>query len=45
MAAIPVHEGLAAEFGVIEMAPDGRIVGFHEKNPDAPTMPGNPEMV
>ena len=36
---------LAAEFGVIEAAADGRIVGFHEKNPDAPAMPGDPDRV
>ena len=45
VAAIPVPRELAGEFGVIETAPDGRIVGFHEKNPDAPSMPGNPNMV
>ena len=45
VAAIPVPRELAGEFGVIETAPDGRIVGFHEKNPDAPSMPGNPDMV
>jgi glucose-1-phosphate adenylyltransferase len=45
VAAIPVAKELAAEFGVIETAPDGRIIGFHEKNPNAPTIPGNPDMV
>ena len=45
VAAIPVPKQLAAEFGVIETSPEGRILGFHEKNPDAPTMPGNPNMV
>ena len=45
VAAIPVPRELAAEFGVIEAAPDGRIIGFHEKNPNAPSMPGNPDMV
>jgi glucose-1-phosphate adenylyltransferase len=45
VAAIPVPKALASEFGVIETAPDGRILGFHEKNPNAPTMPGNPDMV
>ena len=45
VAAIPVPRELAGEFGVIETAPDGRIVAFHEKNPDAPSMPGNPNMV
>lgn len=45
VAAIPVPKELAREFGVIETAPDGRILRFHEKNPDAPTIPGNPDMV
>lgn len=45
VAAIPVERRYASEFGVIEVAPDGRIIGFHEKNPDAPSMPGNPGMV
>jgi glucose-1-phosphate adenylyltransferase len=45
VAAIPVPRSEAAEFGVIEAAPDGRILRFHEKNPNAPPMPGNPDMV
>lgn len=45
VAAIPVPREMASEFGVIETAPDGRILGFHEKNPNAPHMPGNPDMV
>ncbi len=45
VAAIPVPKALASEFGVIETAPNGRILAFHEKNPDAPTMPGNDNMV
>jgi len=45
VAAIPVPKALASEFGVIETAPDGRILAFHEKNPNAPTMPGNEDMV
>ncbi len=45
IAAIPVHKDLAGEFGVIEAAPDGAVVGFHEKRADAPTMPGDPERV
>ena len=45
VAAIPVHKSLASEFGVIETDHDGRIVGFHEKKADAPTMPNNPDMV
>lgn len=45
VAAIPVPKEQAVEFGVIEVAPDGRIIGFHEKKADAPTIPGNPDMV
>ncbi len=45
VAAIPVDRRYAAEFGVIETARDGRIMGFHEKNPDAPSMPGDPTQV
>jgi glucose-1-phosphate adenylyltransferase len=45
IAAIPMPRELASEFGVLETAPDGRILRFHEKNPDAPSMPGNPSMV
>ncbi len=33
------------EFGVIEADDDDRILAFHEKNPDAPTMPGDSEQV
>jgi glucose-1-phosphate adenylyltransferase len=45
VAAIPVAKEFASEFGVIEVAPDGRVLAFHEKNPNAPTIPGNPDMV
>jgi glucose-1-phosphate adenylyltransferase len=45
VAAIPVPKADAREFGVIEAAPDGLIRGFHEKRPDAPAMPGDPERV
>ena len=45
VAAIPVERKYASEFGVIESAADGRIQGFHEKNPDAPSMPGDPSRV
>jgi glucose-1-phosphate adenylyltransferase len=41
VAAIPVEKKFAAEFGVIEAGDDGRILAFHEKNPDAPTIPGD----
>jgi glucose-1-phosphate adenylyltransferase len=45
VAAIPVERSQAAEFGVIEAAEGGRILGFHEKNPDAPSMPGDNQRV
>jgi glucose-1-phosphate adenylyltransferase len=45
VAAIPVDRKHAAEFGVIETAADGRILNFHEKNPEAPTMPGDSDRV
>lgn len=45
VAAIPVPKDQASEFGVIEVAEDGRILAFHEKIPDAPTIPGNPHQV
>ncbi|MCU1235858.1 MAG: glucose-phosphate adenylyltransferase [Candidatus Solibacter sp.] len=45
IAAIPMPKKHADEFGVIEANEDDRILGFHEKNPNAPTMPGDPEQV
>ncbi len=45
VAAIPVERRWAAEFGVLETDDEGRIIGFHEKDPDAPRIPGNPEHV
>ncbi|HWF47934.1 MAG TPA: glucose-1-phosphate adenylyltransferase [Bryobacteraceae bacterium] len=45
VAAIPVEKEFASEFGVIESSADGRILGFHEKKADAPTMPGDPTRV
>jgi glucose-1-phosphate adenylyltransferase len=41
IASIPVAKEMAAEFGVIETAPDGRVMGFHEKRADAPTLPSD----
>ena len=35
----------AVEFGVIETTDDGRVVGFHEKRADAPTIPSKPDQV
>jgi len=45
VASIPVPRAMASEFGVIEVTVDGRIQAFHEKNPDAPTLPGDPTRV
>jgi glucose-1-phosphate adenylyltransferase len=45
VAAIPVARKYAGEFGVIETSPDNRILDFHEKNPDSPSIPGDPARV
>lgn len=45
VAAIPVEREYAREFGVIEASPNGSIIGFHEKNPNAPSMPSDPDRV
>jgi len=45
VAAIPVEKRMSTEFGVIETQADGRIVRFHEKRSDAPTIPGDPDRV
>jgi glucose-1-phosphate adenylyltransferase len=45
VAAIPVSAHLAAEFGVLEAGVDGAILGFHEKDARAPTIPGEPHRV
>ena len=45
IAAIPVKRKWAKEFGVIETASDGSVIGFHEKNADAPCIPGDPDHV
>ncbi|HEX6545663.1 MAG TPA: glucose-1-phosphate adenylyltransferase [Bryobacteraceae bacterium] len=45
VAAVPVAKEYASEFGVIETEPDGKVVAFHEKRADAPTMPGDPHQV
>jgi glucose-1-phosphate adenylyltransferase len=45
VAAYPVDAELASEFGVIEADANGVIAGFHEKRPDAPRMPGEPQRV
>ena len=44
IAVIPVPRGEASDFGVVEIDASGRIIGFHEKVKDPPTMPGRPDM-
>ncbi len=41
VAAIPIPREAARDFGVIEVAPGGRIVAFHEKVQSPPPMPGD----
>ncbi|MBZ5657973.1 MAG: glucose-1-phosphate adenylyltransferase [Acidobacteriia bacterium] len=45
VAANPFPREYASEFGVIEANAEGRILAFHEKNPNAPTMPSDPSRV
>lgn len=42
VAAIPVPRDQAREFGVFQVAADGRVLGFVEKPADPPEMPGRP---
>jgi glucose-1-phosphate adenylyltransferase len=41
VAAIPVPKQEASAFGVIESDADGKILAFHEKSDNPPTMPGD----
>jgi glucose-1-phosphate adenylyltransferase len=43
--AIPKPVGEASSFGIIEVDPDGRMIGFEEKPKNPKTIPGNPRMV
>jgi len=45
IAALPTDKKFAKDFGVIEAADSGRILGFHEKKANAPTMPGDSSRV
>jgi glucose-1-phosphate adenylyltransferase len=44
VAVIPIPKAEATDFGVIEADAQGRIIAFHEKVKDPPSMPGNPKM-
>lgn len=45
VAAIPVERKFAKDFGVLETQRGGRISAFIEKDPDAPSMPDDPDRV
>ncbi len=45
IAANPVERKYAREFGVIEMTSGNRVVAFHEKDANAPSMPGQADKV
>ncbi|CCQ73250.1 glucose-1-phosphate adenylyltransferase [Magnetospira sp. QH-2] len=45
IAALPTEKKWAGEFGVIEAEEDGKVVAFHEKDPNAPTIPGRPDHI
>ena len=42
IAAFPVPRAEAHQFGVIQVDPSGRVIGFQEKPADPAPMPGNP---
>lgn len=44
IAAIPVPKHEATDFGVLEIDQNGRIIAFHEKVKNPPTMPGSTDM-
>jgi glucose-1-phosphate adenylyltransferase len=44
VAAIPVPRETARDYGIIEVGRGGRIVAFHEKVENPPTVPGNEQM-
>jgi glucose-1-phosphate adenylyltransferase len=44
VAAIPVPKREARDFGVLEVSESGRIVAFHEKVENPPSMPGREDM-
>jgi len=45
VAAVPMPREMSSEFGVIEIDNENRIIGFYEKNPNAPTIPGQPDKI
>ena len=45
VAAVSMPKEQASEFGVIETDVENRIIGFHEKDPNAPSIPGQPDRI
>jgi len=45
VAAVSMPKEMASEFGVIEIDRENHITGFHEKKPDAPAIPGQPDRI
>jgi glucose-1-phosphate adenylyltransferase len=45
VAAVSMPKEQSSEFGVIEIDEDSRITGFHEKDPAAPAIPGQPDRI
>ena len=45
IACFPVPKDQSRELGVLSVEADGRVSGFIEKSVDAPTMPGNPDLI
>ncbi|MFN2433223.1 MAG: glucose-1-phosphate adenylyltransferase [Gemmatimonadota bacterium] len=44
VAAVPVPLAEATEFGVLDVGPDGKVLGFQEKPENPRPMPGHPEL-
>jgi len=45
VAAVPMPKEQSSEFGAIEIDAENRITGFHEKDPNAPAIPGRPDSI
>jgi glucose-1-phosphate adenylyltransferase len=45
IACFPMPRDSSRELGVLSVDADGRVLDFVEKSPDAPTMPGHPDLV
>jgi len=45
VAAVPMPKEQSSEFGAIEIDKESRITGFHEKDPNAPAIPGRPDSI